>query len=245
MPDSAGLWVAGVDGCKTGWVAVLRNLNNPKDLELRLFPAFADLLTCEPFARIIAVDMPVGLPDNIGPGGRGPEKAARKHLGLRQSSVFAVPSRPAVYEDDYPAACETAQKTSQPPKKVSKQCFHLFPKIREIDILMTPELEARVHEVHPELAFWRLNEKREMSLPKKIKSRPNPEGLDQRRDLLVSKGLDRALLDQKPPRGCGRDDILDAAANSLIAERIFLGQAEPFPKDYRRDERGLRMAIWA
>ncbi|MCK7612337.1 DUF429 domain-containing protein [Roseibium sediminicola] len=245
MPDGAGIWVAGVDGCKAGWIAVLRNLDDPADLRLELFPTFADGIAWVPHLDVIAVDMPIGLPDTIGPQGRGPEKAARKHLGMRQSSVFTVPSRAAVYEEDYRRACATAERTSQPPKKVSKQCFYLFPKIREIDALMTPVLEARVYEVHPELAFWRLNGEAEMSLPKKVKSRANPDGLDQRRDLLVSKGLPRAFLDQKPPRGCGRDDLLDAAANSLIAERIFLGEAKPFPEAYRRDERGLRMAIWA
>lgn len=245
MPDRRDTWVAGVDGCKAGWVAVLRNLNDLGSLQLELFPAFADIVDFAPFLSIIAVDMPIGLPDTIGPGGRGPEKAARRHLGERQSSVFTVPSRAAVYQEDYRKACAMAEATSEPPKKVSKQCFYLFPKIREIDALMTPELEARVHEVHPELAFWRLNGEAEMSLPKKVKSRANPAGLDQRRDLLVSKGLPKAFLDQKPLRGCGRDDLLDAAANSLIAERIHLRLAAPFPSDYRRDERGLRMAIWA
>lgn len=245
MPDGAGTWVAGVDGCKAGWVAVIRNLDAPTDLKLIVVPTFADIVGYTPQLSTIAVDMPIGLPDRMGPGGRGPEKAARKHLGMRQSSVFTVPSRAAVYEDDYVTACDTALATSDPPKKVSKQCFFLFPKIREIDTLMTPELEARVHEVHPELAFWRLNGEAEMSLPKKVKSRANPAGLDQRRDLLVSKGLPKDFLDQAPPRGCGRDDLLDAAANSLIAERILLGEAKPFPKDFRRDERGLRMAIWA
>lgn len=83
--------------------------------------------------------------------------------------------------------------------------------MREIDALMTPELETRVHEVHPELAFWRLNDDAEMDLPKKVKSRANPAGLDQRRDLLVSKGLPGEFLDQKPraaaarrPSGCRR-----------------------------------------
>jgi len=245
VPDGTGIRVAGVDGYKAGWVAVIRNLGDPADMRLQVFPAFADIVNFRPELKIIAVDMPIGLPDRIGPTGRGPERAARKHLGERQSSVFSVPSRAAIYEDDYPKACDTALTTSEPPKKVSKQCFHLFPKIREIDALMTPELEARVHEVHPELAFWRLNDEREMSLPKKVKSRANPAGLDQRRDLLVSKGLPKDFLGQPPPRGCGRDDLLDAAANSLIAERIFMGLAEPFPKDFRRDERGLRMAIWA
>jgi predicted RNase H-like nuclease len=245
VPDGAGTRVAGVDGCKAGWIAVIRNLDDPAELELIVVPTFAGLVGFTPHLAVIAVDMPIGLPDRIGPGGRGPEKAARKHLGMRQSSVFTVPARAAVYEDDYVKACDTALETSEPPKKVSKQCFFLFPKIREIDTLMTPELETRVHEVHPELAFWRLNGEAEMSLPKKVKSRANPAGLDQRRDLLVSKGLPREFLDQTPPRGCGRDDLLDAAANSLIAERIFRGEAEPFPKDFQRDERGLRMAIWA
>lgn len=245
MPDTQNIAVAGIDGCKAGWVAVIRNLRDPQDIRLEVFPAFADVLAFVPRPTVIAVDMPIGLPDRILPGGRGPEKAARKHLGMRQSSVFTVPSRAAVHETDYRTACETALKTSEPPKKVSKQCFFLFPKIREIDALMTPDLEARVFEVHPELAFWRLNGGREMSLPKKVKSRANPDGLDQRRDLLVSHGLPREFLDQKPPRGCGRDDLLDAAANSLIAERIFRGKAEPFPKGFQRDGKGLRMAIWA
>lgn len=250
MPDAHSreanpVRVAGVDGCKAGWIAVLRNLRDPADLRLNLFTAFADLIGFVSHLDIIAVDMPIGLAKTIGPEGRGPEKAARRHLGMRQSSVFSVPSRAAVYEDDYWQACARAQATSEPPRKVSKQCYHLFPKIREIDALMTPALEARVYEVHPELAFWRLNGEAEMSLPKKVKGSANGEGLDQRRDLLVSKGLPQEFLDQKPPRGCGRDDLLDAAANSLIAERIFVGQAEPFPQDFRRDDRGLRMAIWA
>lgn len=245
MPESAGTWVAGVDGCRAGWVAVLRNLDDPAGLRLEVFPSFAGILACVPILAVIAVDMPIGLPERLDQTGRGPEKAARRHLGERQSSVFSVPSRAAVYKTDYREACETAQKTSEPPRKVSKQCFYLFPKIREIDALMTPELEDRVFEVHPELAFWRLNGEREMSLPKKIKSRANPDGLDQRRDLLVSKGLPAAFLDQQPPKGCGRDDLLDAAANSLIAECCLEGIAKPFPDPFRRDGRGLRMAIWA
>lgn len=189
--------------------------------------------------------MPIGLPDRAGPGGRGPEPLVRKHLGMRQSSVFSVPSRAAVHAPDYPAACRIALETSDPPRKVSKQAYYLFPKIREIDADMTPALEQRVYEVHPELAFWRLNDGHEMSLPKKIKSRANSDGLDQRRNLLVRAGLDRAFLDQEPPRGAGRDDFLDAAVNSLIAERILRGDAAAFPPAFTRDSKGLRMVIWA
>ena len=148
---------------------------------------------------VIAVDMPIGFPERVGPVGRGPEREVRRLLGERQSSVFAVPSRAAVSEDDYRRSCDVALATSEPSKKVSKQCFHLFPKIREIDRLMTPGLEARVYEAHPELAFWRLNGERPMALPKKVKSRPYLPGIDERAALLVRHGYDRAFLDQKTP----------------------------------------------
>ena len=245
MREEAGTWVAGADGCRAGWIAVLRNVSAPGVLKLHVGEPFSGLLNLKPALKVVAVDMPIGLPDRVGPDGRGPEKAARRHLGMRQSSVFSVPSREAVFEDDYRRACAAALRTSEPPRKVSRQCFHLFPKIREIDALMTPELEHRVYEVHPELAFWRLNGEREMDLPKKVRGRANPEGLDQRRDLLIDWGMDRHFLDQELPAGCGRDDLLDAAANCVIAERILAGRAQPFPKDYLRDGTGLRMAIWA
>lgn len=238
-------WIAGVDGCKAGWIAVLRDLDCPAEFKAQLFSSFSQVLECAPMLKVIAVDMPIGLPEFVGPKGRGPEKVVRKLLGERQSSVFSVPSRAAVYEDDYTDACEAAFKTSEPPRKVSKQCFYLFPKVRQIDAVMAPSLEARVFEVHPELAFWRLNGKVPMSLPKKVKSRSNASGLEQRRDLLVEHGVPAAFLDQIPPRGCGRDDLLDAAVNNMIAQRIFNGEAEAFPEKYERDPRGLRMAIWA
>jgi predicted RNase H-like nuclease len=169
----------------------MRNLGGTGECGLAVFETFREILELTPLLSVIAVDMPIGLPDRIGQTGRGPEKAVRRHLGGRQSSVFSVPSRAAVYAEDYRAACSAALATSEPPKKVSKQAFYLFPKIREIDALMSAELEARVFEVHPELAFWRLNGEREMSLPKKVKNRPNGPGLDQRRDLLVSCGYER------------------------------------------------------
>ena len=159
--------------------------------------------------------------------------------------MFAVPSRAAVMEEDYRRSCDVALSTSDPPKKVSKQCFHLFPKIREIDRLMTPVLEARVYEAHPELGFWRLNGGRPMALPKKVKSRPSPPGIDERTALLVGHGYDRGFLDQPLPRGVGRDDLLDAAVLALTAMRIATGEGLSFPAAPERDGKGLRMAIWA
>ena len=243
MPEPA--WVAGVDGCPAGWAMVLRRLDGELAPIFAVLPDFAAVLTEPRCPAIIAIDMPIGLPDRVGPGGRGPEREVRRLLGDRQSSVFAVPSRAAVMADEYRRSCDIALLTSEPPKKVSKQCFHLFPKIREIDRLMTPALEARVHEAHPELCFWRLHGGREMALPKKVKSRPNPAGINERAALLARHGYDRGFLDQPLPRGVGRDDLIDAAVLALTAERIAKGDGLSFPAAPERDGKGLRMAIWA
>jgi predicted RNase H-like nuclease len=87
--------LAGVDGCPAGWLACLIDPTGATPPEIRLFLRFAELLALDP--AIVAVDMPIGLPETIGPGGRGPERLVRPLLGERQSSVFSIPSRAAVY----------------------------------------------------------------------------------------------------------------------------------------------------
>ncbi|MEW5423691.1 DUF429 domain-containing protein [Amorphus sp. 3PC139-8] len=239
--------IAGVDGCRTGWVAVVTDADLNASPIVHVAVRFADLLARLPDDTIVAVDMPIGLPERIGPDGRGPERAVRPLLGMRQSSVFSVPSRSAVFAQSFQEACAIARATSDPPKAVSKQCFYLFDKIREIDALLTAEplLIARVFEVHPEVAFWRLNGEQAMSLPKKVKSRPDPPGLDERRALLERCGLPTALFQAPLAKGVGADDRLDAAACCLIARRIATGAARPFPDPPAHDARGLPIAIWA
>lgn len=233
----------GVDGCPAGWIAVTIAAEGPLAPSVTITRDFADLTTG---AEKIAVDMPIGLPDRAGPGGRGPESLVRPLLGERQSSVFSVPSRVAVEAEDYRECCRLALETSDPPRKVSKQAFFLFPKIREIDRLLRaePALIDRVHEVHPEVAFWRLNGETAVPEPKKVKSRPHPPGLAVRRALLVAAGFPESLL-LSPPRGAGPDDLLDAAVNALVARRLAAGIARPFPDPPLRDAHGLPVAIWA
>jgi predicted RNase H-like nuclease len=238
--------VAGIDGCRAGWAVTIRERTTDGLLrhDFRLFADFSELLADESLS-VLAVDMPIGLPDRAGRGGRGPETAVRPLLGARQSSVFSVPSRAAVACTDYREACRVALESSDPPRKVSKQAFNLFTRIREIDALMAPSLEDRVFEVHPELAFWRLNGERPMSLPKKQKSAGHAPGIAERAELLVRNGYEREWFEQARPSGVGRDDLLDCAVNAVIAERIAGARAQPFPSPFARDGKGLRMAIWA
>lgn len=247
--------LAGVDGCPGGWVAALR----AGDGAVRpvVMPRFADLLAMAP--RLVAVDMPIGLPERVTGGGRGPEQAVRPLLGARQSSVFAVPGRAAVRAGAQAAqgmaaigaahahVSEIALGLSDPPRKVSRQAFHIFPKICEIDDALRahPEWVERVFEVHPEVAFWRMNGRRALATPKKIRGRVNPEGLEERRALLLAEGLPGEAVHAAAPRGAGADDWLDALAGLVAAARLAEGRGRPHPDPFERDAHGLPVAIWS
>ncbi|RWI28549.1 DUF429 domain-containing protein [Mesorhizobium sp.] len=249
--------IVGVDGCKAGWIAVRRDPGAAPSAAV--FPSFAALLDALPADATVAVDMPIGLPDVSQKGGRGPEALVRPLLGNRQSSVFAIPSRAALYahtdgfttiEAWYAAhrrASEVAKATSDPPRGVSIQAFGIFAKIREIDavLIARPELRRRVFESHPEVAFCRLNGDQAMRLPKKIKGAVNPAGMAERKALLCRHGYVSGFLDRTPPRGAAADDFLDAAAMMLIAGRIAGGEARPFPDPPLADRFGIPVAIWA
>ncbi|TIL33194.1 DUF429 domain-containing protein [Mesorhizobium sp.] len=249
--------VVGVDGCRAGWIAVRRDPGTAPSVAV--FPSFAALLDALPAGATVAVDMPIGLPDVSQKGGRGPEALVRPLVGNRQSSVFAIPSRAALYAhtDDFTTieawhaahrqASEVAKATSNPPRGVSIQAFGIFAKIREVDavLIARPELRRRVFESHPEVAFCRLNEDQAMRLPKKIKGAVNPAGMAERKALLCRHGYVRGFLDRTPPRGAAADDFLDAAAMMLIAGRIASGEARPFPDPPLADRFGIPVAIWA
>ncbi len=234
-------WVAGVDGCRGGWIVVLRPAGDPAKALVRLVPQFRDVLELPEAPIMIAIDIPIGLPDISGLGGRRCDIEARRPLGARKSSVFAVPARAAVAELDYGAACRAAQRHSDPPRKISKQTFNLFAKIREVDALMTPALQDRVRECHPELVFWRLNGQRPLELPKKVN-----DGLALRRRLLVQAGYPNAIFSRQsiPKSAAGADDVIDAFANATAAADMVLGTAHRVPDTPLCDGRGLRMEIW-
>ncbi|WP_244480683.1 DUF429 domain-containing protein [Mesorhizobium sp. Root157] len=250
------LSIVGVDGCKGGWIAVSADPGHAP--AVRIYATFAALVADLPANALIAVDMPIGLPDFTGEGGRGPESLARPLLKERQSSVFSIPSRSAVYAETAPfttvdewyaahrRASAVARQTSEPPRGISIQAFGIFSKIREIDALLVaePALRTRIYESHPEVAFCRLNNGEPMSLPKKIKGAVNPAGMAQRKALLCRYGYAQAFVDQSPPPGAALDDFLDAAAMMLIAARIVLGEARSLPDPPLLDRHGISVAIW-
>ena len=239
-------WLAGIDGCPSGWIAAFARADL-SEVRVRLVSRIIDVAAAPEAPQVITIDIPIGLPERASYGGRAAENAVRRLLGARQSSVFSVPSRAAIAAQDYREACRIALATSEPPRKVSKQLFMLAPKIREVDAALRADarFSQRVFEVHPEVAFWRLNCEAALSEPKKVKSRPYEPGLALRRQLLIKAGVPAAAVNAVPPKGAGPDDLIDALACAAIAQRIYSGEARPFPEPPERDAFGLTMAIWA
>jgi predicted RNase H-like nuclease len=257
MTNNQGTWLAGADGCVGGWIVAFARPSGA-EVRQRILANFAEILAQPEMPAIVAVDMPIGLPDYSPPKGRFAESAVRPLLGKRKSSVFRIPSRSAVYAganlvptDDrerYLHACDIARKTSEDGKAFAKQSFYIFPKIVEIDQFLQSNqgMVKQVFEIHPELAFWRINGDKELNEPKKKKGRPYEPGLALRRRLLVANGFAEEAINLAPPKTkAGIDDWLDALACVAIARRIHDGRAKSFPPVPQCDAFKLPMAIWA
>jgi threonine dehydratase len=241
-----GRWVAGVDGCKaagcaTGWIVALRDLDSPGRIRIRVVSDFVRAVECDEAPIAIGVDMPIGLPDELSRSGRKAEQLVRALLGRRRNSVFPTSVRSVVYTKDYTSAIALARSGLQPfaPSPVANA---LFPRIRQIDSLLRerPALRERVYEVHPELAFWTMNGQRPVTDSKRTRA-----GIEARRSLLRAHGIPGSATDADPPRGAKIDDLLDALAALVVAERIAMGQGKSYPDPPERDRHGLPAAIWS
>src|SRR5262245_36106610 len=243
LPRHAGrpmsTWVAGADGCKGGWIVVLRDVELG-GVEVRRVAGLAEVLRWEQAPRVLGVDIPIGLLDEALPGGRACDRAARALLGpVRASSVFSPPIRAALAAQSYPDACRMSRASSAHGLGLSRQCFAIAPKIREVDLWLTPALQGRVVEVHPEVSFHELNAGRPP-----LASKKKPEGRRQRIALLEQAwacALDGLIAGR--PRPSLRDDAIDALVACWTAERIQRGEGKVLPARPPLDARGLRMEI--
>lgn len=237
-------WVAGVDGFPDGWVVALEDLDSGA-VSSAACETFAQILELRQHPRVIAVDVPIGLLSQAQAGGRACDKEARRILGRRGSSVFSAPTRPALEALEaglpYATVSDANRGSSLAGIGLSKQSFAIMPKIAEVDRAVTPQLQDRVFEIHPEISFSRANDGG--VLPPKKRS----AGRAAREEILRRLGYVETiewfpkpwLLRARP------DDILDACIACWTARRIAAEQARRVPERPPLDERRLRMEIWS
>ena len=232
--------IAGVDGCRAGWVVVLAHplARDAQEHQVTICTRFNDVLALLPTSTVSAVDIPIGLLAEWQPGGRDCDRCARRLLGRRASSVFTPPTRPLLDATHY------AQVRGH---GLSIQAFNILPKIREVDGVMTTALQQRVYEAHPELAFQALAGRPVQDRKKTVAGRAERLRLLETIPSPWFHGI-RAAFEQGL-HACKRtdvapDDILDAYVLMWTALRIWRAQAHRVPRIPQHDARGLRMEIW-
>jgi predicted RNase H-like nuclease len=225
-------YALGVDGCKAGWISARRDAAG---LNFGIYANFAELLVAHPTATI-AIDIPIGLSESG--EARACDVQARTLVGPRRSSIFPAPDRCIL-------KCSTHAEASSANlglcgKGISQQAFAICRKIREVDVVMSLDLQQRVFEVHPELCFWKLAGQKPLAYPK----RKSP-GFEERRVLLTG-GFPGVHIPKRTVArqlGAGPDDVLDSLVALWTAQRILRGHAERIPVEPKIDPRGLRMEM--
>ena len=235
----------GVDGCRSGWFSV--GFDSQGCYELKVFPAFSELLAYYRDAKLILVDIPIGLPE--GPGGRQCDQEARKKLlSPRSSSVFSAPTRQTVeqvakFPRDYAAANKVERYVAG--KGISRQAFAIARKIDEVDeVLKFRNMDAtpKVREVHPEICFWAFDDGRPMKGRKKRK-----DGQEERIDVLKkieprSREIFEQACSQYLRKCVAKDDILDALVAAVTA-RCGHDCLKTIPDCPPKDCKGLPMEM--
>lgn len=212
--------VIGVDGWKSGWVAVV--LEAGAFVRATVGGDLASLLEGFPSAVSVAVDMPIGFPTTQR---RRADSEARAFIGSRRSSVFPVLPKQVYAADSYADALVVCNELWG--KGMSKQSYSLRAKVLEVDGLVAED--DRIFECHPEVCFAAMAD-----APLEW-SKKTWNGQRQRESLLHDQGI---VLPQNLGE-VGRvpvDDLLDAAACAWSAERMRLGIARTLPADPARNE---------
>ena len=228
--------IAGVDGCRSGWVAILQDAGGNRSI--KVFSTFAEILATD--IRRIVIDVPIGIMTNEP---RQVDRVARRLLGERACCVFSAPYRAMLAARSHPEACSIRESIDG--KRCSRQAFELTGKIAEVDALMSGELQSRVREGHPEITFATIQGGVPMPHRKKSAAgraarlsalRPHFPEID-------------VVVSARRPAGVAADDLLDAYAMLWTARRVDAGIARRLPDvggiDDQRDERGVAAEMLA
>lgn len=214
--------VTGIDGCRGGWVAVTVASDQ---VRVRTASTLGGL----GIEGVTGIDMPLGL---LADGWRTADVLARRALGRRGVSVFAIPPRPVWAAPDYPAANRRCRELTG--RGLSAQTWGLRSALLEADAFRR-QCAHPLYEVHPELAFAALAGEEMLA-----DSKHTAAGRARRRALLRNAGI---VLPERVA-GAAEDDVLDAAAVAWSARRIAAGTARVLPDPpVQRDDDGFEIAI--
>jgi predicted RNase H-like nuclease len=227
----------GVDGCKFGWLAAAYDPDS-RQFTFTTHADLSSLLVSYFEAASIAVDIPIGLTESFQP--RRCDQLARRLVGSRSSSIFPAPDRRLLQFSTYSEASTFSRELSA--KGLTRQSFAILNKIAQADFSMSPKLQSRVFEVHPEVCFLAAAGHNQLSHPKRKSA-----GFEERRAILERVFVGVAIPARHEAagllRGVGPDDVLDAIVAAWTAWRHARGVCKRIPESPELDARGLRMEM--
>ena len=228
------VFAVGIDWMKPYWLAVeLRG----EEISIAKLKHISEINERYKYADAVLIDIPIGLPEDEQQAKLRPDKFARAYLkGARKSSVFNVLYRQIVYAQSSEQAWALNRELNAKMAIVSDA---LRPMLREVDEFLrdNPYWQNRLLESHPELTFQILNKGKGLAY-----SKHKAEGLEERRNILHSYGVDTATALAAFPIA-KHEDVLDAISLALSAKLGCENGFVSIPTKPVSDNRGLKMQM--
>ena len=237
----------GVDWCPSGWLSV--GFMGSDEYELKTFPKFGELLACYETAKLILLDIPIGLPTESAE--RLCDKEAKDLLkGFRDWSVFPVPARKTLEHirrnpRDMNGASKIQMDTTG--ESLTDETRRIIRRIDEVDNVLATRVSKecpQVREVHPEILFWAMNPDE-----KPMDSKHKRRGIEERIDALSAveprtKQVIQASYCRVFIKHFNSADVLDALAAAVTAYRGWPDDLRKLPiGTEEKDEMGLPMEM--
>lgn len=221
--------VLGVHAGAAGCVGALLEASGHGTPHVLVAPTVAELVAQAGPVAVVAVDLPLGLPDE---GRREADTLTRRFVGSQASAVVTTPVRDAVYAESYGQANTLNRERAG--AGVPKQAYELRRRIMEADAWLRQDLDHLVVEVHPEASFAMMG-----GTPATLRRRSS-DGARERRELLARSGI---YAPTTVPHGVATEDLLDACAAAWSAHRVRTEEAHTFPGEPQVFSDGIPAAI--
>ena len=227
----------GIDGCQGKWVAVYLTKNH---FEVEKFKTIKDICERYPHASSFIIDIPIGLPESK--SDIRPDRLVKKELGKKGSSIFEVPCRQAVYEEDKEKARE--QNIDILGKSLSEQSLGISKAIKQVDEFLqnNPKWKNKLVESHPEFCFSKLNGNKPV-----LENKKSIEGQQKRLEIITryypeAEQVVAKFLADVPYRK-KIDDVVDALCLAVMGGVILEKGLKTIPEKPMMDAKGLMMQM--
>ena len=214
--------VIGIDGCRAGWI--ISKILEDQSLSFHIIDNLDNDFLKKDNISHMGIDIPLMLSKT---GKRFADTEARAILKKRSCTIFSPPTLSALKANNYIEACEINFRQSG--KRLSKQSWNLFPKIKQAQKFLKYNNKINLFEIHPELSFMAMNnmnlvlESKKTIIGKKIRIKLIKRFFPSFSFELIREKYNKTeVLD---------DDILDSISVVWSTQRIVDNIAQFVPKE--------------